>query len=44
MLVRKMPATNLFKRLREKTENRVLQMDGVNPPSCNPTKEPAKAG
>jgi len=39
----KMPATNLFKRLREKTENRVLQMDGVNPPSCNPTKDPARA-
>ncbi len=39
----KMPARNLFKRLKEKTANRVLQMDGVNPAECNPTKNPAKA-
>jgi glyoxylase-like metal-dependent hydrolase (beta-lactamase superfamily II) len=39
----KMPATNLFKRLVEKTAYRVLQMDGVNPPDCNPDKNPAKA-
>ena len=39
----KMPATNLLKRLREKTENRVLQMDGVHTPPCDPSLEPAKA-
>jgi beta-lactamase superfamily II metal-dependent hydrolase len=39
----KMPATNLFKRLVEKTDHRVLQMDNVNPPECNPAKNPAKA-
>ena len=39
----KMPARNLFKRLKEKTSNRVLQMDGVNPPECNPDAAPAKA-
>jgi hypothetical protein len=39
----KMPATNLFKRLKEKTSNRVLQMDCVNPPECNPNAAPAKA-
>lgn len=38
----KMPATNLFKRLRQRTENRVLQMDGVNPPACDPDTQ-AKA-
>lgn len=38
----KMPARNLFKRLVEKTDHRVLQMDGVNPTSCDPNKEPAK--
>jgi hypothetical protein len=32
----KMPARGLFKRLVEKTEGRVLQMDGVNPPECDP--------
>jgi hypothetical protein len=32
----KMPAKGLFKRLVEKTEGRVLQMDGVNPPECDP--------
>ena len=32
----KMPATNLFKKLQERTNNRVLQMDGVNPPACDP--------
>ena len=39
----KMPAKNLLKRLKEKTENRVLQMDNVNPPDCNPAKGAAKA-
>ena len=39
----KMPATNLFRRLVEKTDHRVLQMDGVNPPECDPTADPAKA-
>jgi hypothetical protein len=38
----KMPAKNLFKHLMEKTDHRVLQMDGVNPPSCDPNKEPSK--
>jgi hypothetical protein len=38
----KMPAKNLFKKLVEKTKNRVLQMDDENPPSCNPKKDPAK--
>jgi hypothetical protein len=32
----KMPAKGLFKRLVEKTKGRVLQMDGVNPPECDP--------
>jgi beta-lactamase superfamily II metal-dependent hydrolase len=39
----KMPAKNLFTRIREKTENRVLQMDGVNHPDCNPNTNPARA-
>ena len=39
----KMPAENLFVKLKEKTSNRVLQMDDDNPPECNPTKEPAKS-
>jgi beta-lactamase superfamily II metal-dependent hydrolase len=39
----KMPARNLFKRLKEKTSNRVLQMDGDNPPECDPRVNPAKA-
>jgi hypothetical protein len=38
----KMPATNLFRRLTEKTSNRVLQMDGDNPLECDPSKNPAK--
>ena len=38
----KMPARNLFKRIVERTQNRVLQMDDDNPPSCRPTGE-AKA-
>jgi beta-lactamase superfamily II metal-dependent hydrolase len=37
----KMPARNLFKRLVEKTSGRVLQMDGINPESCDPQKSPA---
>lgn len=39
----KMPASNLFKKLVERTSNRVLQMDDDNPASCNPNKEPAKS-
>jgi hypothetical protein len=38
----KMPATNLFRRLTEKTNSRVLQMDGDNPRDCDPSKNPAK--
>jgi beta-lactamase superfamily II metal-dependent hydrolase len=38
----RMPATNLFNRLTEKTNNRVLQMDGDNPRACDPVKSPAK--
>jgi hypothetical protein len=38
----KMPARNLYKRLRERTSNRVLRMDGANPDACNPRKEPAR--
>jgi hypothetical protein len=39
----KMPAVKLFKRVKEKTKNRVLQMDNDNPSDCDPTKAPAKA-
>jgi hypothetical protein len=39
----KMPAKNLFKRLKQKTGGRVLQMDCVNPPECDPAVNPAKA-
>ena len=39
----KMPATNLFKKLVERTSNRVLQMDNDNPANCNPSKQPAKS-
>jgi Metallo-beta-lactamase superfamily len=39
----KMPASNLFKKLVERTSNRVLQMDDDNPASCDPNKEPAKS-
>jgi hypothetical protein len=39
----KMPAAKLFEKLKEKTSNRVLQMDNVNPPECNPSQEPAKS-
>jgi hypothetical protein len=39
----KMPATNLFQRLTEKADHRVLQMDNENPPECNPAVNPAKA-
>jgi glyoxylase-like metal-dependent hydrolase (beta-lactamase superfamily II) len=39
----KMPAKKLFARLKEKTSNRVLQMDCVNPPECNPDAAPARA-
>jgi len=39
----KMPAKNLFKRLVAKTNHRVLQMDGKNPASCDPNRNPAQA-
>lgn len=39
----KMPAHNLFTRICEKTEHRVLQMDDDNPPDCRPTPSGAKA-
>ncbi|WP_137045818.1 MBL fold metallo-hydrolase [Pseudolabrys sp. FHR47] len=39
----KMPAANLFKKLKEQTSGRVLQMDGDNPQDCDPKKNPAKA-
>lgn len=39
----KMPAKHLFERIEQKTDHRVLQMDGVNPPKCKPTVNPAKA-
>lgn len=38
----KMPAFNLLKQLKQRTSNRVLQMDNDNPPSCNPKKDPAR--
>jgi hypothetical protein len=37
----KMPAGKFFEKICERTANRVLQMDGVNPAACDPTKEPA---
>jgi hypothetical protein len=39
----KMPAPNLFRRLREKTSNRVLRMDGDYAEGCDPRKEPARS-
>ena len=39
----KMPARNLFRRIVEKTEHRVLQMDNDNPADCNPATSPADA-
>ena len=39
----KMPAPNLFRRLREKTSNRVLRMDGDHAAGCDPRKEPARS-
>jgi hypothetical protein len=39
----KMPARHLFDRIVEKTEGRVLQMDGVNPPESDPTKAKVKS-
>ena len=39
----KMPARNLLKEIIKRTDNRVLQMDGVNPATCNPTRDPARA-
>lgn len=38
----KMPAPNLLKRLIEKTSHRVLQMDCIHAPGCDPKKSPAK--
>ena len=38
-----MPARNLFKLLKKKPDGLVLQMDNVNPPECDPGKNPAKA-
>jgi glyoxylase-like metal-dependent hydrolase (beta-lactamase superfamily II) len=38
----KMPARNLLRRLRQKTSNRVLQMDGLHAPDCDPKREPAR--
>jgi beta-lactamase superfamily II metal-dependent hydrolase len=39
----KMPAKQLFKRIADKTSKRVLQMDNVNPASCNPNSQAVKA-
>ena len=38
----KMPAHRLFRRIKQKTNGRVLQMDCVNPPDCDPSKDPAR--
>jgi hypothetical protein len=38
----KMPARRLFRRIKQKTAGRVLQMDCVNPPDCYPSKDPAR--
>ena len=38
----KMPARNLLKKLRERTSNRVLQMDDAPAKDCDPKVEPAK--
>jgi hypothetical protein len=39
----RMPARNLFKRLADKSENRVLQMDDKNPPRCRLDSPKVKA-
>lgn len=39
----KMPADKLFDVIKEKTHNRVLQMDGVDPADCDPKSAPVKA-
>lgn len=39
----KMPARNLLRRLKEKSSNRVLQMDGEHGAACDPSKAPARA-
>jgi len=39
----KMPATKLFKRIVERTNGRVLQMDGVNPAESDPKTPKVKA-
>lgn len=38
----KMPARNLLKKLRERTKNRVIQMDNQPAKDCDPKKEPAR--
>ncbi len=38
----RMPAGKLFERLKEKTRNRVLQMDGLDDPDCDPKKKAVK--
>lgn len=39
----KMPSRNLLRRLKEKSSNRVLQMDGDHGQGCDPAKPPARA-
>ncbi len=39
----KMPAKNLFKRLKEKTQNRVLRMDEGFASGCDPVKDKSKS-
>lgn len=38
----KMPAEKLLERMKEKTRNRVLRMDGEDDPACDPTKKAVK--
>jgi hypothetical protein len=38
----RMPARHLLERLIEKTQGRVLQMDGVDPPACDPEQAAVK--
>jgi beta-lactamase superfamily II metal-dependent hydrolase len=39
----KMPAKNLYKKLKEVTNNRILRMDGIYEPDCELGKEPTNA-
>lgn len=39
----KMPADNLYEEIKKRTANRVLRMDGVDPPECQPQLQPAMA-